>query len=205
MSIATDVSPALAIDDRAADLLFREGHTAHAFTDQPVSDQELEGIYDLLKMAPTAMNSQPLRITWVRSEEARMDLVAHMNEGNQDESLGAPMTAILSVDTDWHRNIGFTAPHAVGNQPYFEENEAARVGMGTNSAWIQVGYFVLAARAMGLDAGPMTGFDADAINAAFHADSGHKVLAVVNLGHAAAEGIRPRGGRLAFDAATTTV
>lgn len=193
------------IGQEAAELMFLRAHTAHAFTDQEVTDRELETVYDLMKMAPTAMNSQPLRITWVRSQQAREKLVAGMNDGNKAKTLAAPVSAILSVDNNWHRHIGLTAPHAIEQQPFFESNAQVREGMAQKSAWIQVGYFILAARAVGLDAGPMTGFTAEAIDQTFHATSGHRVLAVVNLGHASEEGVRPRAGRLEYAEATTTI
>lgn len=195
----------LSVGQEAAEQLFLKAHTAHAFTEQTVSDSELEAIYDLMKMAPTAMNSQPLRITWVRSQQARELLVAAMNDGNKAKTLTAPMTAILSVDNNWHQHIGLTAPHATNQQAFFESNEQARKAMAQNSAWIQVGYFILAARAVGLDAGPMTGFSADSIDQSFHAENGHRALAVVNLGHASADGVRPRAGRLAYADAAVTV
>lgn len=195
----------LAINSAAADALFREAHTAHAFTDQEVSDAQREAIYDLMKMAPTAMNSQPLRITWVASPQARQLLGEHMNDGNRSKTLAAPMVAILSVDPHWYRHIGLTAPHALSQQEFFASNLEAALAMGEKSAWIAVGYFILAARAVGLDCGPMTGFDARAVDAEFHGETGFKALAVVNLGHATPEGIRPRNGRLDIAEATVTV
>src|SRR5436305_11114965 len=104
MTVATETSP-LALDEAAQDLLFREARTANTFTDEPVSQEQVEAIYELVKWGPTAMNAQPLRITFVRSAQARDRLVELMNEGNKAKTASAPLTAVVAVDTDFHEHL----------------------------------------------------------------------------------------------------
>lgn len=199
MSVSTvELAP---VEVSAVEALFTQAHTAHAFTDEPVSDEQIHQIYDMMKMAPTSMNTQPLRITWVRSGDEKQKLGAAMNDGNRAKTLGAPLNAILSVDTNWHEHFGTFAPWAEDRKGFFAANEAIRVAMGTNNAHIQAGYFITAVRAVGLAAGPMGGFDAAAVDAAFNQDNGHHALIVVNIGHPTQEAYRPRGARLDFEVA----
>jgi len=195
----------LALDSAAQDLLFREAHTANTFTDEPVTDEQVREIYDLVKYAPTAFNQSPLRITLVRSAEARERLVRHLLGANQAKTSTAPLTAILSVDLDFHERLPELFPHAPGiKDAVFSELEV-REAHGTFNASIQVGYFILGIRAAGLAAGPMTGFDPEGINKEFFGDGKQKVLAVVNIGKPCAESYRPRSPRLAYEDVVTTV
>ncbi|WP_333811819.1 malonic semialdehyde reductase [Timonella senegalensis] len=193
------------LTDEAFATLFTEAHTAHSFTEQPVSDETADAIYELLKMAPTEMNTQPLRVTWVRSREARESLAEVMNEGNKAKTLAAPLTAILSMDTNWHHHLGALAPWAEERMGHFEENPLVRETMARNNSFIQVGYFIMAARALGLSAGPMSGFNHEALDARFHGDSGQHALVVVNLGYPHEGSFRPRSGRLSTETATRTL
>ncbi|PYI69510.1 malonic semialdehyde reductase [Arthrobacter livingstonensis] len=195
----------LILDTNAAAALFLEARTANSWAEDEIADETLEAVYALTKMAPTAMNIQPLRITWVRSTEARERLVAHMADGNKAKTLAAPMVAVLSYDTDWHDLMPTTAPHAAGMVPTFAANDALRQGMAVNNAHIQAGFFIMAARAAGLAAGPMGGFDAAGIDAEFNDGTPRKAFLVVNLGKPNGIVDRERLHRLEFDAATATV
>jgi 3-hydroxypropanoate dehydrogenase len=195
----------LIVDSEAAAALFLEARTANSWAEGEIPEETLEAVYALTRMAPTAMNIQPLRITWVRSPEARERLVAHMADGNKAKTLTAPMVAVLSYDTDWHELMPTTAPHAAGMVPTFAANDALRQGMGANNAHIQAGFFIRAARAAGLAAGPMGGFDAAGIDAEFNEGTQRKAFLVVNLGRPDGIVDRERLHRLDFDAATATV
>ncbi|GEO96080.1 malonic semialdehyde reductase [Kocuria turfanensis] len=192
------------LDAPSADLLFHQARTASEFLDEPVGDEQLRAIFDLAKMGPTAMNIQPLRVTWIRSAEAKERLLPLLAEGNRAKTAGAPVVAVLSYDADWHEHLPVVFPPAAGNQAVFAGNEELRDRMGRDNAHLQAGYFVLAVRAVGLAAGPMGGFDAPGVDAAFHAGTSLRSFMVVNIGAPAAPR-HDRLPRLDFDAATTTV
>jgi nitroreductase len=188
----------LRIGKEAADLLFRSARTANTFTDEPVTDAEVRAIYDLVKWAPTSMNTQPLRITLVRSPEARERLVRHMFPGNQAKTAGAPLVAVLTADRNFHDTLPQVFPHHPGARDFFLDATAREHFAGFNGA-LQVAYFILGVRAAGLAAGPMTGFDGPAIEADLFPEGDQKVLAVVNVGHPGAEAWLGRLPRLAYE------
>ncbi|KAD3633004.1 malonic semialdehyde reductase [Arthrobacter yangruifuii] len=193
-----------ALDSAALDLLFRDARTVSDFTDQPVTDEQLRDIYELTKMGPTAMNIQPLRITWVRSPESRRRLVTHMADGNKAKTEAAPLTAVLSVDISWHRHFATVFPPAPAQGAVFAANPELSTVMGNNNAHLQAGYFLLAVRSVGLSAGPMGGFDAAGLDADLHAGLDRKSFLVVNIGvPAAGEPRYPRLPRLDYEAAVT--
>ena len=193
---------AIAIDAHAADLIFREGRTAYAFTDEPVTDEQLATVYDLMRHAPTAMNSQPLRVTFVRSDEAKARLLPHLAEGNRAKSQSAPVVAILAADTDFHENLPRLLPMVPEAKEKFT-NDATRTQAAKFNATLQAGYFLLAVRAVGLDAGPMAGFDAAGVDEEFFAGTALRSLLVVNIGHVAEGGNFPRKPHVEFEEAVT--
>jgi 3-hydroxypropanoate dehydrogenase len=172
----------LTLSPEAQDLLFREARTANSFTDEPVSDEQVAAIYDLVKYAPTAMNTQPLRIVLVRDGEPRERLLKHMSEGNRAKTATAPLVAVLAADTDFHDHLVRTFPHFSGAREVFAD-DTAREQAARFNATLQVGYFLLGVRAAGLAAGPMGGFDAQGIEEDLLAGSSLKALLVVNIGH----------------------
>jgi 3-hydroxypropanoate dehydrogenase len=178
----------LELDQAAQDLLFRQARTANKFTDEPVTDAQLRAIYDLVKYAPTSMNQQPLRVVIVRSEESRATLVSHLGEGNKAKTQAAPAVAILAADVNFHEELPKVFPHFPGAKSLFEADDAAREETAKFNAGLQVGYFILGIRAAGLAAGPMTGYDREAIDRDFFPDGQHRTLAVINIGKPAAEG-----------------
>jgi 3-hydroxypropanoate dehydrogenase len=182
----------------AQDLLFREARTANSFTDEPVSDEQIASIYDLVKFAPTAMNTQPLRILVVRDGEPRERLLKHMAEGNREKTARAPLVAVLAADTDFHEHLATTFPHFAGARDAFSDDEKREQAARFN-ATLQAGYFLLGVRAAGLAAGPMGGFDAEGIDEEFFAGTGLKALLVVNLGHPGENAWRDRLPRLEHD------
>jgi 3-hydroxypropanoate dehydrogenase len=169
------------IDAAAVDAIFAEARTANAFTGE-VTDEQARAIYELTKFGPTAFNSQPLRVTYVRSDEARAQLVAALSSGNRAKTASAPLVAVLSYDTAWQDQWdnflpGYNAPKAM----YDAAPELAAI-TGNNNAHLQAGYFILAVRSLGFAAGPMTGADFSAIDAAFFPAGDQKSFLVVNIG-----------------------
>lgn len=194
----------LALDDTAQDLLFREAHTAYRFTDEQVTDEQLQAIYDLVKWAPSSMNAQTLRVVAVRSESAKQRLVSYMSPGNQDKTAAAPLNLILAADTNFHENLPELFPQSPNAKNMFNEQER-RAGFALNNGWLQAGYFLLGIRAAGLAAGPMGGFDAAAIDADLLAGTGLRTFMVVNVGYPAEDAFYPRNPRLAPERVLTSI
>ncbi|GLZ08678.1 putative NADH dehydrogenase/NAD(P)H nitroreductase [Actinomadura sp. NBRC 104412] len=196
--------PGGVLDDAGMDLLFREAHTANAFTDEPVTDEQLRAIHDLVKWGPTAMNSQPLRLVAVRSPEARRRLVPLMSENNREKTAKAPLTLIAAADSDFHEHLPVTFPH----RRRARDSLAAfpgREGIARFNASIQLGYLIVGIRAVGLAAGPMAGFDAEGVKKEFLADTNRHPMAVVNIGRPAPGAFAPRNPRLEYDQVVTTI
>ncbi|WP_461028790.1 malonic semialdehyde reductase [Streptomyces sparsus] len=194
-----------ALDAAAQDLLFREAHTANTFSDEPVTEEQIRAVYDLIKLAPTAFNQSPLRVTLVRSAEARERLVQHMAEGNQAKTRTAPLTAVLSVDLHFHERLPELFPVMPALKDAVFSEESVREQSGTFNAALQAGYFILGIRAAGLAAGPMTGFDFEGVNKEFFGDGRQKTLVVINIGHPGPDAFFPRSPRLPHTEAVTTV
>ncbi|WP_319461312.1 malonic semialdehyde reductase [Micromonospora sp. RTP1Z1] len=179
--------------------LFTDARTANTFTDEPVTDAQLRAIFDLAKYPPTAANTQPLRVLYVRDGEPRERLLTHMSEGNQAKTAAAPVVAVLAADTDFHEFV----PRVFPIRPQMRDDLAgdvqARERMARFNATLQIGYWLLAVRAAGLAAGPMGGFDADGLDKEFFADNGWKSLLVVNIGKPGPDAWFPRLPRLDYD------
>jgi 3-hydroxypropanoate dehydrogenase len=199
------IAAPLALSAAAPELLFRSARTANAFTDEPVSDEQIHAIYDLIKWAPTSMNLQALRVVLVRSDEARATLVGHMADGNKAKTGSAPLVAILAADVNFHDELHRTFPHFPGARDVFAADDAARETTARFNGALQVGYFILGVRAAGLAAGPMTGFDGRGIDDAFFPDGEHRTLAVVNIGHPADDAWLGRLPRLEYDEVVTAI
>ncbi|MDQ1048298.1 malonic semialdehyde reductase [Streptomyces sp. V4I2] len=194
----------IVLDPAAQDLLFREARTANTFTDEPVTDEQVQAIYDLVKYGPTAFNQSPLRITLVRSAEARERLVQHMAEGNQPKTATAPLVAILAADNEFHEELPELFPHFPQAKDVFFGERSAREGAATLNAALQAAYFIIGIRAAGLAAGPMTGLDFEGVRKEF-LDDDHTPLMVVNIGTPGEDAWFPRSPRLAYDEVVTTV
>jgi 3-hydroxypropanoate dehydrogenase len=192
------------LDPQTAHHLFEGAHTANAFSDQPVTEDELRAIYDMVKWGPTAMNSQPLRIAWVATPEAHARLVPLMSPGNQAKTGEAPVVALVAVDLDFHEHFGSTFPHNPNAKDAFADADV-RHGIAQMNGAIQLGYLIVAIRAAGLAAGPMTGLDRAAVAEEFFPGGRHMVLAAVNIGHPSEDAYRPRNPRLPFEQVTQVV
>ncbi|MFD9722431.1 malonic semialdehyde reductase [Streptomyces sp. NPDC059072] len=194
----------LVLDSAAQDLLFREARTANTFSDEPVTEEQVQAIYDLVKYGPTAFNQTPLRITLVRSPEARERLVKHMAEGNQAKTAAAPLVAILSADNEFHEELPQLLPHfPQAKDAFFSERPVREQSALLNGA-LQAAYFILGVRAAGLAAGPMTGLDFQGLQKEF-LDADHTPLMVINIGKPGEDAWFPRSPRLEFDQVITTV
>jgi len=191
------------IDDRALDRLFRTARTHNAWTDRTVTDEELIQVYDLMKWGPTSANCSPARIVFVRSPEAKEKLKPALSAGNLAKTMAAPVTAILAYDTRFYDLLPRLFPHNLEARSWFagEEKTAATATAAFRNGSLQGGYFILAARAAGLDCGPMSGFDNAKADAAFFPDGRFKSNFLCNLGHGDPAGLFPRSPRLAFDEA----
>jgi 3-hydroxypropanoate dehydrogenase len=197
VSVLSDPS---VLDDKALDQLFREARTHNRWQDRPVPDAKLQEVYDLLKFAPTSANASPARFVFVRTQEGKAKLKQALSPGNVEKTMTAPVTAIVAYDTAFYDKLPFLFPHAdarswfAGN-PAFAEQTAFRNGS------LQGAYLILAARAIGLDAGPMGGFDAAKVDELFFAGTTWKSNFLVNLGYGDPAGLFPRSPRLSFDEA----
>lgn len=182
-SLPGDTSENTVLDARGRALLFHDARTANTFAPTPVTDAELDSIWELAKWPPTAANIQPLRVLYVRTEEGRARLVEHMADGNKAKTASAPAVAVLAVDSRFHTYIPEVFPIRPQMADALEADDAMREGMGSFNSAIQVGYFLLAVRAEGLTAGPMAGFDKEGVDAEFFPDGRWKSVLVVNIGH----------------------
>jgi 3-hydroxypropanoate dehydrogenase len=188
------------LDDPGLDLIFRAARTHNGWLDKPVSDTLIHQIYDLMKWAPTSANSSPARFVFVRSAEAKERLLPAMAPGNLEKTRAAPVTVIIAHDTEFHEKLPKLFPQAdarswfAGNQPLIDTT-AFRNGT------LQGAYLILAARALGLDAGPMSGFDNAKVDQEFFPDGKIKSNFVVNLGYGDPAKLFPRNPRLPFEEA----
>lgn len=192
------------LDEQAQNLLFREARTANTFTDEPVSDEQVAALYDLMKWAPTSFNQQPLRVALIRSEEARSRLVPLMWDSNQAKTAAAPLTAILAADLRFHELLPELFPAFPQAKDVFFAEEDARVESAQLNATLQVAYFIIGVRALGLAAGPMTGFFADKVTEEFFDSAQHRALVIVNIGKPGQDAWFDRQPRLAYDRVFTT-
>ncbi|WP_304451779.1 malonic semialdehyde reductase [Nocardiopsis sp. YSL2] len=196
----------LALDKVAQDLLFRDARTANTFTDEPVTDEQVRAIQDLVKYGPTAMNTQPLRVTVVRSPEARERLVRHMAGNNAPKTSTAPLTLVLSADTDYHLHMDRTFPVIPGIGDALAADADKREADARFNALLQIGYLIMGVRAAGLAAGPMTGFDPEGVRTElFGADSPLRPLVVMNIGNPGPDAWFDRLHRLEHDEVVTEI
>lgn len=186
------------LTEHGFDLLFRAARTANAWQDRPVSLDLLHKIHDLMKFGPTSANACPLRIVYVQSAAAKARLKPLLLESNAEKTMAAPVTAILAYDMRFHDHLPFLFPHTDAKS-WFEGDEKLIADTAFRNSSLQAGYFILAARALGLDCGPMSGFDADKLNTEFFPDGRFRVNFLCNLGYADHSKTFARGPRFAFD------
>jgi 3-hydroxypropanoate dehydrogenase len=193
------------LSEAALDQLFRTARTYNAWLPKEVTDAQLHQLYELAKFGPTSANSSPMRVVFVKSKEAKEKLAPFLSEGNRAKSMAAPVTAIVATDYAFYEKLPQLFPHAdarswfVGNQPLIDTT-AFRNGS------LQGAYVIAAARALGLDCGPMSGFDVAGVDAAFFAGTTLKANFLINIGYGdASRDLFPRSPRLSFDEACKIV
>jgi 3-hydroxypropanoate dehydrogenase len=185
----------------ALDQLFRDARTANGWRDTPVPAETLRALYDLVKWGPTSANIQPLRLKFVTSPEAKERLRPHLSAGNVEKTMAAPVVAILGQDMAFYEHLPRMFPHNQTARSWFEGKPDVIEASAFRNASLQGGYLILAARALGLDAGPMSGFDAAGVDAAFWAGTRVKTNFVCSLGHGDPAKLFPRSPRFAFEEA----
>ncbi|MFI1980447.1 malonic semialdehyde reductase [Streptomyces wedmorensis] len=186
-------------------LLFTEARTALKFTDAPVDDERLRAIWELFKWAPTGSNLNPMRILYVRTDEGKKRLVPLLTPPNQPKSASAPVIAVLAVDREYGEYGAELCPSIPGLKDVLDSNPVLRDASGDFNAALQAGYFVLAVRAAGLAAGPMKGFDAEAVNTEFFPDGRWKAILLVNIGEPAEDAWGERMPRHDYEQAVQLV
>lgn len=190
------------IDAAAARQIF-DAHTVYHFAPGPLPNDTVERLYDLMRFAPTAFNAQPLRLVVVEGE-SKQRLISHLFETNKEKTASAPLTFVAAADTDFHDHLETVMPHAPGLRNLFLD-DTYRTTVANNNAWLQLGYLVLAARAMGLGVGPMSGVDLAGVDADLLAGTSLRAIAAVNVGLAGDrdDAVRPRNPRLGPDVVIT--
>ncbi len=190
-----------AVSDEALETIFRDAHSQNKWSDKAVSNAMLMAVWDLMRWGPTAANCSPARIVFVTSPEAKARLKPHLSEGNREKTMAAPAIAIIGYDLDFPE----TLPKLFPNQPKMKDNLAGKTEMIQTMAFrnssLQGGYFIVAARALGLDCGPMSGFDNAGVDGEFFAGTNIKSNFICAIGHGDPAGEYPRNPRLTFDEA----
>jgi 3-hydroxypropanoate dehydrogenase len=187
------------LPDAALDQLFRTARTYNAFGGE-VSDETLHQLYDLLKWAPTSANMSPARFVFVKSKAAKARLEPALSEGNHDKTMAAPVTVIVGFDEDFHEKLPYLFPHTDA-KAWFDGPRDGRREVAFRNGSLQGAYLILAARALGLDTGPMSGFDNAMVDDAFFKGTAIKSNFLVNLGQGDPASIFARSPRLGFDEA----
>lgn len=186
------------LSDSGLDLLFRNARTHRAWKDKPVSDVLLQAIFDLAKLGPTSANCSPMRLIFVKSREAKERLRPALAPGNVEKTMTAPVTAIVGEDMAFHEKLPFLAPHGDMRAMFEGKSKLIEETARRNSS-LQGAYVILAARALGLDCGPMSGFNAEMVEASFFPDGDVNANFLCNIGYGDQEALHPRQPRFDFD------
>ncbi len=186
------------LSDNDLDLIFRTARSQNKWLDKPVSDVTIRALYDLLRWGPTSANCSPARFVFVTTPDAKQRLAACVSSANHPKIVTAPVTVIISYDTKFYDRIPQLFPHNPGAREWFANSEATAKETAFRNSTLQGAYLLIAARSLGLDCGPMSGFDAEAVNKAFHPDGQYKVNFICGLGYGDPEGLFPRLPRLSF-------
>lgn len=186
------------LDDAALDLLFREARTHNKWRDEPVSDDTLIALHGLLKWGPTSANSSPARFLFLRTKEAKERLAPALSSGNLDKTIAAPVTVIVAYDPRFYEHLPHLFPHNADARSWFTGNDALAATTAFRNGTLQGAYLMIAARALGLDVGAMSGFDNDKVDAEFLAAEGWRSNFLCNLGYGDPAGLFPRSPRFDF-------
>ena len=189
------------LDDAALDLIFREARTHKGWQDRKVPESLLRQVFADAIMGPTVFNSQPMRISFVTSPAAKARLKTVLSAGNAEKTMQAPVVALFAYDMRFYEFLHKTTPQMAAKAETYATDPGAQLEMLLRSASLQAAYFMISARAHGLDCGPMSGFDAPKLNEAFFPDGRHRVNFICSLGYGVEAVLRPRGARLSFEEA----
>ena len=192
----------MSLDNTALDILFRKARSYNAWQDKPVSEQQLNELYELMKWGPTSANSCPARMVFIKSDEAKQKLKDCLDEGNIEKSMSAPVVAIIGMDLEFYEQLAKLFPHTDAKSWFVGKEEKILETAFRNSS-LQGAYLIMAARSIGLDCGPMSGFDNAKVDAAFFSDGRCKSNFLCNLGYGDSSNMFPRNPRLEFDDACT--
>lgn len=193
------------LDDAGLDLIFREARTYNHYTDEPVTEGDFQAIWDLMKMGPTSANQLPARMVWCLSQESKEKLAVTASDTNADKIRKAPAAVVIGMDEDFHEYLPELFPHADA-RAWFVGNAELRKASAFRNSSLQGAYFIVAARALGLDVGPMSGFDGGAVDKAFFADSpAVHANFIATIGHGDRSTLFPRSPRPAFEKFNTIV
>lgn len=179
--------------------VFSSARSFNRFQNIQVSDEQIKQLYDLLKWGPTSMNCQSSHLVFIKGQEAKQRLQNSLMPGNQEKSLAAPVTVIVASDTQFYQHMPTQFPAVPGAKQMFEENAALRDSTAFRNSSLQGAYLIMAARMLGLDCGPMSGFDNAALDAEFFPEGRYQSNFLINLGYGEKDGAHPRGPRLAFE------
>jgi 3-hydroxypropanoate dehydrogenase len=191
----------MTLDAAGLDLLFREARSHNKFSDEPVTDDELLALYEILKNGPTSANCSPARFLFLRTQEAKRKLAPALSSGNLEKTMAAPVTAIVAYDPKFYEKLPKLFPHNPEATSWFTSNDSLAATTAFRNGTLQGAYLIVAARAVGLDTGAMSGFDNAVVDEVFLADRGWRSNFLCNLGHGDPAGLFPRSPRLDFDEA----
>ena len=191
----------MTIDASGLDLLFREARSHNKWREEPVSDETLHALYDLLKFGPTSANCSPARFLFLRTKESKERLAPALSSGNLAKTMSAPVTAIVAYDPKFYENLPKLFPHNPDAVSWFTSNDSLAATTAFRNGTLQGAYLMLAARSLGLDIGGMSGLDNAKVDQEFLSDKGWRSNFLVNIGHGDPEGLFNRSPRLDFDEA----
>jgi len=185
------------VDSNSLDTIFRTARSQNGWLDREVSDEQIHEVYELMKFGPTAANNCPARITFLKSEDSKNRLKPHLDEGNIDKTMSAPVVAIIGYDTEFYEKLPYLFPHTDARS-WFAGKPEKIVASGSMNATLQAAYFMIAARSIGLDCGPMGGFNNEGVDSEFFSDGKTKTLLICSIGYGDKSKVFPRSPRLDF-------
>jgi 3-hydroxypropanoate dehydrogenase len=204
-TMVAEKSKSRTLQDEALDIIFREARTHRAWQNRDVPDALIDQIYELLKFGPTSGNCCPARFVFVKSKEAKERLRPHLDEGNKEKTMTAPVTAIIAYDLKFYEHMSKLAPHMKDPKAMYGGNPEKMKQAAFLNGTLQGAYLIIAARSLGLDCGPMSGFDADGIKKEFFADNDYVPNFLCNIGYGDASKLHPRAPRFTFDEASKII
>jgi 3-hydroxypropanoate dehydrogenase len=192
------------LDSNSLDTIFRSARSQNGWLDREVSDEQIHEIYELMKFGPTAANNCPARITFLKSEDSKNRLKPHLDEGNIEKTMSAPVVAIIGYDTEFYEKLPYLFPHTDARS-WFAGKPEKIVASGSMNATLQAAYFMIATRSMGLDCGPMGGFNNEGVDNEFFSDGKTKTLLICGIGYGDESKVFPRSPRLDFSEACQVI